>query len=417
MSRFTVLRSALLGSVAAGALFGAMSTADAGGFAVREQSAQFQGTSYAGSGAGGGLSSMFWNSAAAAQAGPGLTMDSNYALILGNVEMTRTAGGVPGANPESGNIAIGALVPGSYAAYRLSSGVVLAASLNAPFGLTTKPDNVNWAGRTHAITSSIKTYNLNAVAALNLGNGISIGIGPQVQLIKGRLTSAGAIIEADDVGFGFTAGVLWEPTKTTSIGVGFRSAISHTLEGTAATAAGVPGVQADLKTPETVNLSLRQQLTSQLTALATVEWNNWSNVQELNVQCKTATPGLCAAGGSLANSPLKLGWHDGWLFAGGLEYAYSPALTLRGGLAYEKSPVENPSERTPRVPDADRIWASIGAGYKLTASTTVELAYSHVFVKDATLVRAADASTGGIALSADVDARVDIISVGVKTKW
>jgi long-chain fatty acid transport protein len=409
----TSIRTLYLGTAAVGALLASVSMATAGGFAVREQSAQFQGTSFAGSGAGGGLSSMFWNSAAAAQAGPGITIDSSYSLILGNVEMTSTAGSTLGAGSQSGNIAVGALVPATYGAYRLSNGMVLAASLNAPVGLTTKPDNPGWAGRVHAITSSIKTYNLNVVAAANLGNGFSIGVGPQVQFIDGRLTSAAAIIEADDLGFGFTAGLMWQPNPGTTIGVGYRSQIAHTLEGTAATAAGTPGVRAGLNTPDTINVSLRQQLSPQLTGLATFEYNGWSKVQQLAIRCNTAVAGLCAADGLLGGAPLFLGWSDGWMVSGGLEYAYSPALTLRSGLAYEKSPIQNANERTPRTPDADRIWASLGGAYKWSEKTTLEFGYSHVFVKDSTISRV----ESGVTLNADVKASVDILSFGMKTKF
>ena len=42
-------------------------TANAGGFAVREQSAYFQGMSFAGAAAGGDLSGMFWNPAVMTQ--------------------------------------------------------------------------------------------------------------------------------------------------------------------------------------------------------------------------------------------------------------------------------------------------------------------------------------------------------------
>ncbi len=51
-----------LGSAALAALAGAPS-AEAGGFAIREQSAYGQGSSFAGIAAGGSLSSMFWNPA------------------------------------------------------------------------------------------------------------------------------------------------------------------------------------------------------------------------------------------------------------------------------------------------------------------------------------------------------------------
>ena len=60
------------------AMSAASGTAMAGGFDVREQSALFQGMSFAGAAAGGtALASMFWNPAAAGYAGKGLTFDSS----------------------------------------------------------------------------------------------------------------------------------------------------------------------------------------------------------------------------------------------------------------------------------------------------------------------------------------------------
>ncbi len=65
--RFRGLKVALLASAGAGALIATMSGANAGGFAVREQSAWGQGTSFAGVAAGGDLSAMFWNPATMTQ--------------------------------------------------------------------------------------------------------------------------------------------------------------------------------------------------------------------------------------------------------------------------------------------------------------------------------------------------------------
>jgi len=48
-------------------------SAHAGAFAVREQSSYYQGMSFAGAAAGDDISSMFWNSAAAAAA-PGINV-------------------------------------------------------------------------------------------------------------------------------------------------------------------------------------------------------------------------------------------------------------------------------------------------------------------------------------------------------
>lgn len=55
----SAVKAALLATTALASCTIALDTAGAGGFAIREQSAQFQGSSFAGNAAGGGLSSMF----------------------------------------------------------------------------------------------------------------------------------------------------------------------------------------------------------------------------------------------------------------------------------------------------------------------------------------------------------------------
>ena len=163
MRLFTGLRFAPLASSALMGL-AAASPAMAGGFAVREQSAEFQGMSFAGdAAAGGGLSGMFWNPAVAAYAPKGYSSESDAAGIFGHVDETTLPGStlynVPGLSRESGNIAKPALVPSSYMAYRLTPNAVLALSFNSPFGLSTDPANRDWVGQTHNRLSEIKTYN------------------------------------------------------------------------------------------------------------------------------------------------------------------------------------------------------------------------------------------------------------------
>jgi long-chain fatty acid transport protein len=364
---------------------------------------------------------MFWNPATVTQAGSGLTTESHAALILGNVEIHAQPGSTLLAQgAESGNISQGALLPTSYAAYRLSPSVVIGASMNAPFGLVTKADNIIWAGHTQARTSSIKTYNVNLVAGIQLGNGFSVGIGPQVQLIKGRLTNSAnaagtavGILEADDIAVGATAGLHWQAGPGTMIGLGYRSRLSHKLEGDL-TVTRVPGqasVEADVALPDIVTLSIRQAVSQKLTMTGTVEWSNWSELERLRVVCQAAGGACPAAGVAVQNS--SLAWKDGWMVALGGEYAYNPALTLRAGLAYEKSPIRSASERTLRVPDTDRVWASVGASYALSPKMTLDLAYSHIFGKDGAI----DRTEGGVRVVGESEARVDIISAAIKTKW
>ena len=423
----STLRHVLLGSCAACALLVGPDAATAGGFSVREQSTEFQGMSFAGNAAsGGGLSAMFWNSAAAAYAPAHLYSENHAAYIMGNSEITAGAGSTLLAlGAESGDIARDALVPASYMSTRFDNGLVFAFATSSPFGLTTEPSNRNWAGQTFARTSEIKTCNFNPTLAYRVTSTIAVGVGLQIQHIEGRLKSAAdatiaspnVAIRGDDTAFGFTAGVMFTPNAGTSIGIGFRSAIDHTLEGTALLTGGAPfttAMKAGVTLPEIVTVSLRQALTPQLTLLGTVEWANWSRLEKLDVTCANTLPNpvFCPSGNGETIRSLQLSWHDSWMFAVGAEYAYSPALTLRGGVAYEISPIQNADERTLRVPDADRIWASVGATYKWSENIAFDVAYSHIFVDDAPI----DRTEGGVRFVGSAETSVDIVSVSLKMK-
>lgn len=402
-------------TVSAAALAATTTMAAAGGFAPHEQSAVFQGTSFAGSAAGGALSSMFWNPAALGQFN-GVNAESAYSLILPETEMTATGGslfvGFPAASRSSGDIGDTAVLPASYFSYQLNDQIVLGMSINAPFGLTTDPRNSTWVGAPLARESKIETYNFAPTISYRLTPGILIGAGLQIEHIRARLARAfvspfspdNVVVKGDDTAVGFTAGVLVTPAAGTSIGIGIRSSIDHEIEGSLFSTNGavfVPSVTADLETPEIVTASLRQAIAPDWTLLGTVEWTNWSRVQALVVR----------SGGATIDS-LSVGYDDGWFFSAGLEHAYSNALTLRGGVAYEISPADDAESRIVQVPDADRVWLSAGASYKYSEWTTLDFAYSHVFVEDEQFNTAGSFGT----LSGDVESHADIVTVGVRSK-
>ena len=188
----------------------------AGGFDIREQSALFQGMSFAGAAAGGtALSSMFWNPAAAGYVSDGITIDSSYSLILPRAEVTVETVSV-GTLEGDRSVDFGrdALVPASYAAYRFSDDLVFAISMNSQFGLTTKPDSFSWAGDVLGRTSKVFSINAVPTVAYQIAPGVQIGAGVQVQYLELKAFKAsGGIpgslgnavttnLEGDDIGFG-----------------------------------------------------------------------------------------------------------------------------------------------------------------------------------------------------------------------
>ena len=94
----------------------------------------------------------------------------------------------------------------------------------------------------------------------------------------------GSLEDADDYGFGLTAGVLVTPLPGTEIGLGYRSFIDHEAEGTATINGVALDATADgLDLPDTVTFGIRQRITDAFRVMAGVEWSNWSRFQEVEL--------------------------------------------------------------------------------------------------------------------------------------
>ena len=60
------------------------------------------------------------------------------------------------------------------------------------------------------------------------------------------------------------------------------------------------------------------------------------------------------------------------------------AWTLRGGVAYDQTPVPD-FDRTVRIPDGNRTWLALGGQYRVSKATAIDFGYAHLFVKDPTI--------------------------------
>jgi long-chain fatty acid transport protein len=391
------------------------SGAQAGGFALREQSAYGQGMSFAGIAAGGSLSSMFWNPATLS-AVEKFQSESVINGILPNVDVDLDpipAFGFGGS--DEGDVAQSALVPASYYAYRLNQQVVLGLGLNAPFGLVTKYENDSIL-RTFGVagTSKIYTLNANPAAAYQVNDWLSVALGAQIQYIDLHYTSQalpgfGGVgsLDGDDIGVGLTAGIQITPAAGTEIGLGYRSRIDHELEGDLELRGGASlEVEAkDFDLPDMVTIGLRQSLTDRIRVSGGAEWSNWSRFESVQ---------LSGGGGE---QQLDFDYEDGWFFSVGAEFDLTQKLTLRGGIGYELSPLDDDT-RTFRLPDNDRLWLSAGASYKPNDRWTFDAGYSFIQSEDTDILSVAEGGPDANGpFSGEADSHVHIISIGLKRKF
>ena len=69
------------------------------------------------------------------------------------------------------------------------------------------------------------------------------------------------------------------------------------------------------------------------------------------------------------------------------------ALKLKFGLAYERTPVQSPASQTARIPDADRLWLTLGGQWNAGRYGKFDLGYAYIHLKDAGISQVKGAST------------------------
>ena len=413
-------------------------TAHGAGFALIEQNASGMGNAYAGAAAvAEDASTIFFNPA-------GLTLQQGTQAVAalhaigpsakfsngGSVAATMQALGGNG-----GDAGGWAAVPNLYLAMDLRPGVRFGLGINAPFGLKTEYDP-SWTGRFQAVTSDLKTLNVNPTLAFKLNDAWSLGIGLNAQQVKAELSnkanysafiavaSGGGIltpnleglgvVKGDDWSWGGNIGLLYAPSADLRVGANYRSAIKYKLEGTASFS-NVPvtvspavnaalaaqfaagPVTASVKMPDTFSLSLFKALDTRWDLLADATWTNWNVFKTLAVVRSSGAP----------LSSTAENWKSTWRYSLGANFHPNRNMTWRFGVAYDPTPVPD-ANRTPRIPDESRTLLALGGQYRYSKHSAVDFGYAHLFVKDATINSTV---AGAGTLNGTYDNHVDILSV------
>jgi len=395
-----------------------VSTVNAAGFQLKEQSAEGQGNSFAGQTAKAiDASTIFFNPAGMSLI-EGNHVQSNVSYITSDAKYHNDSNspGFSGLTNSSGiNGGESAFVPAAYALWDYSDNMKFGVSINAPFGLSTKYDD-DWVGAEYNVFSEIKTINIAPSVSYRINDKVSIGGSIQIEKVEGKLTNQQTIalnttslttLEADDTSLGFGFGVLYEYSDRGRIGFNYRSEINHDLKGSVSNK--IAGVQfdanADLTLPAVASIGLYHELNDKWTVLADLAWTDWSVFDELNVKDDTGT----------TRSLTEFNWDDSIFFALGANYQYNEKLELKFGVAYDEG-AANDTYRTAGIPDASRYWASFGARYQATKQTTINAGFSHIRSQRVSISETAS-GTKQASFSGNFKSSANILSVGIDYKF
>lgn len=402
-------RRAVLGALAALALLGSPA-AFAGGMALTMQNGTHLGNAFSGAASAEDASTVYYNPAGLGFLEHGeVIAAASYVMLDARFtnDGSTTAGLLPTPGSNGGDAGVDKLIPVAYLAYPVSPTLTLGAGISAPFGLATNYSR-DWVGRYQALKSELVTMNASLALGWKITPRVSLGLGIDHQSADAELSNAidvGLIaygagipgfapgsadalarIRGDDTTTGFNVGALVEIADGTRVGVHYRSSMEHELRGRArfsdvpapfAPVFADQAVQAALTLPEIFSVSLAHHLTQDLAVFADWSFWKWSRFRQLAVDFESpATPDMTQVHN----------WDDASIFSVGARWRRGERLTLRAGLAYNETPVPNAERRTARIPDSDRIWTCVGAGWQFNAELHGEIGFAHLFMDDARTV-------------------------------
>lgn len=411
----------------------ASQAANASGFALIEQSASGQGLSYAGAAANAEDASVMWFNPA------GLTEIEGSQAILGahvispkadfsnnNSYFVAPGNDISGSGDDGGTLG---LVPniywkGKFGDYDAGLGI------NVPFGQHISYDS-DWVGRYHATETNLKTLNINPAIARRINDKLSFGFGLNAQYVDVILeqkinqsaigdadATTSAQVTGDSWAYGYNFGLMYTPVEALNIGLAYRSAMTHHVKGdvhytginsTVPIAAGPTylsdvlfdaSASATVNLPATASLAVDYKLNDKLQLLASSTWTGWKAYDELVVEFDNNGP----------DSESNQNFGDSMRYAVGMIYQLNDTWKLRTGLALDETPIPDKYSRSPRTPDADRKWVSVGAGYKFSPKMSIDFAYSHIMADKADVDYTVESSLGDSVLVGSYDLSVDIIS-------
>lgn len=241
--------------------------------------------------------------------------------------------------------------------------------------------------------------------------------------------------DGEDWGVGWDVGALYQFTPTSRFGVSYRSKVKHQLEGDSTFTGSnltlassflpapitVPAYNrfitedsTEIELPATTTVSFFQQITSQWDMIASAYYTQWHSIQNVtlhNVALFNTVPGQPAPVQGPRDINLPQNFDNTWRFSLGTEFRPMENFTLRAGGSHDQSPVNN-TDRTIRLPDADRWSAGVGAGYRFTNWFKADFGYEHVWFGDADINQPGTNPPVGLAQSyGSVDTSANIYSL------
>lgn len=407
--------------------------ANASGYHFGVQSVSAQGLANSGGAAALDATTIFYNPAGLVYL-PGTQISGAVIVVdpktsLSNVRAQTAAFAAITGSDVGGSPTSTAAVPQFYMSHQINDQLYTGLGVFVPFGDKTNY-NGQWVGRYNALKLDMESIAINPQISFKLNEQFSIGAGVSAQYMRAEFTknadfgtASGAGLakkgfpkslygplmagngqydgtlhyKGKDWGFGWNIGAMWQVDPTLRIGAAYRSSISQTLSGnanwtlpttfpaalsstllaglTSEGYASSPDAKVSIKTPDSFSLNVYKNVTPEWALMADWTHTRHSKFQDLRLKFSNR----------LHDAVIKQNWKNTNRYALGTTYRISDPWLLRFGVAYDQSPVPSSELRIAGLPDATRVWYSLGANYAFTKDLSVDLAYTYVNIRNASM--------------------------------
>ena len=417
------MKNVKLAAAIAAALSAVAGTAHAAGFQLTEQSALALGRAYAGVGVDGtDISGVYYNPATMVLH-KGTKVQGGGVLVGLNLDY---ADKKPG-NDQNGR-GSEQFVPHGFMTHQINDTTWVGLGITVPFGMATEYSK-NWARKDHGTDAEIMVIDFNPNVAWKLTDRFSIGAGVSLQYADATLGIGADVVnpekdvndsirgelKVDTWAWGWNIGAMWMPLDNLRFGVSYRSEVRHTAEGDLKVS-GVGGSTAtsplkgvngkydgsvEMSAPAWAMATAAWDVNDMLSLYATFRWTDWSSFKSLDIESSglnAASMGVISGimgnnliasddkktligmleGVSAGMQHITNDWRDTYMGSLGADLRVNDFWTLRGGVAYETSPIARPQTRTAIIPDANRWWFAVGSSFKWSKQFQTDVAFAHL---------------------------------------
>lgn len=265
--------------------------------------------------------------------------------------------------------------------------------VHAPYGSGGRVWGEDSSARYQSVENLISTIAVNPTVAWRVNPALSVGFGATAMRADLKMKKAidqsffgakDAMVEneADGIGYGWNAGILFCPSEAVRLGFTYRSKVKVEMEGDLILSSIAPParplfggasfkspMETTINFPDVYNVGVAWFPREDLTIVSDIEWTQWSSLDEVGIDLEREVPAA-----NFGDTTERLAWNDVWMLKVGAQWEAKKWVRLRGGYAYVQTYVPGGTLAAGN-PEANQHNFSVGGGVDL-GRTTLDAFYS-----------------------------------------